>query len=234
MAALFMPALVRRTVRYAEGRGDVSVVGRLLILATMAGLGLTACGQPPAESPTSAVASVSTPAVAGAFRGLQLGTPLARPEFTLTDTSGESYDFLARTEGKPTFLFFGYTNCPDICPTTMADVAVAIRELPADLADKVQVVFVTTDPARDTGPLLAQFLDHFDSDLPNDFVGLTGSLEQVEAAQRAARVTVAMDMGQTHSAQLQLYGTDDLARVVYVGGSSPDDIVHDLPLVSQG
>ncbi len=206
---------------------------RLLVAVTMAAFGLTACGSPTTTEP-AAPAVVSDSATPGTFRGLELGTPLARPSFTLTDVQGKPYDFLAETTGKPTFLFFGYTNCPDICPTTMADVAVVIRELPADLARAVQVVFVTTDPARDTGPVLKEFLDHFDGDLPNTFVGLTGSLADVEAAQRAARVTVAMDMGQTHSAQLQLYGTDDLARVVYVGGSSPDDMVHDLPLIAQG
>ncbi|MBA2390639.1 MAG: SCO family protein [Geodermatophilaceae bacterium] len=204
---------------------------RILIIVAIAALGLTGCGAPAAE-PSSSVASVSTPAAAGQYRGLQLEVPLARPSFTLTDDAGQAYDFLARTQGKPTLLFFGYTNCPDICPTTMADVATAIRGLPSDLAGAVQVVFVTTDPANDTGPVLTEFLDHFDGDLPNGFIGLTGTIEQVEAAQRAARVTVAQDMGTSHSAQLQLYGTDDLARVVYVGGSSPDDIVHDLPLVS--
>lgn len=210
---------------------------RMLVAVTMAAFGLTACGEPAAEPASQQEASASSSSASadhGSFRGLALETPLARPSFTLTDDAGAPFDFLASTEGRPTLLFFGYTNCPDICPTTMADVAVAIRELPAELASTVQVVFVTTDPANDTGPVLAEFLDHFDSDLPNGFVGLTGSIEEVEAAQRAARVTVAMDMGRSHSAQLQLYGTDDLARVVYVGGSSPDDIVHDLPLVAQG
>jgi protein SCO1/2 len=206
----------------------------IVLLGALTALGLTACGAPAEEPGRQPVASVSTPAAAGPYRGLQLETPLARPSFTLSDEAGQSYDFLARTQGKPTLLFFGYTTCPDICPTTMADVAVAIRELPADLASTVQVVFVTTDPANDTGPVLTEFLDHFDSDLPTPFVGLTGSVEQVEAAQRAARVTVAQDMGKSHSAQLQLYGTDDVSRVVYVGGSSPEDIAHDLPLVSRG
>lgn len=207
---------------------------RMPILALIAALCVTACGAPAGEPAATPVASVSTAPAAGPYRGLQLETPLARPSFTLTDEAGQPYDFLARTQGKPTLLFFGYTSCPDICPTTMADVAVAIRGLPADLAETVQVVFVTTDPTTDTGPVLTEFLDHFDSDLPNGFVGLTGTIPEVEAAQRAARVTVAQDMGKSHSAQLQLYGTDDLARVVYVGGSSPDDILHDLPLVSRG
>lgn len=204
---------------------------RLLLPVLLAGLALGGCGVPAdtadGQSPTSATASEDS----GAFRGLQLQVPLPRPEFTLTDEAGAPYDFRTETAGKPTFLFFGFTNCPDICPTTMADVAVAIRDMPAEIAADVQVVFVTTDPTTDTGPVLTEYLDHFDTDLPNGFVGLTGTIPEVEAAQRAAKVTVAQDMGRSHSAQLQLYGPDDLARVVYVGGSSPDDIVHDLPLI---
>ena len=207
---------------------------RLAAFVALAALGLAACEAPADEPSTQPVMSVSTSAAAGPYRGLELATPLARPAFTLTDVAGQPFDFLARTAGKPTLLFFGYTSCPDICPTTMADVAVALRGLPAELGETVQVVFVTTDPTTDTGAVLTEFLDHFDGDLSNSFVGLTGTIAEVEAAQRAARVTVAQDMGKSHSAQLQLYGTDDLARVVYVGGSSPQDIVHDLPLVSRG
>ena len=61
------------------------------------------------------------------FAGLDLAEPYRRPTFTLTDTTGAPYDFQAATAGRPTLLFFGYTNCPDVCPTTMADVAVALR-----------------------------------------------------------------------------------------------------------
>jgi protein SCO1/2 len=95
----------------------------------------------------------------------------------------------------------------------------------------VRVVFVTTDPARDTGPVIAGWLRNFDEDLPARFVGLTGRVAEVEAAQAAARVPVATDGGQTHSAQLLLYGPDDYARVVYVAGSSPGDLRQDLPVV---
>jgi protein SCO1/2 len=177
---------------------------------------------------------LTSPTAAGPYRGLQLDPPQPRPTFTLVDTGGRRYDFAARTRGRPTFLFFGYTNCPDICPTTMADIAAALRGVPAAVQRAVQVVFVTTDPRRDTGPVLAAWLRNFDPDLPNRFVGLTGSQPQVEAAQAAARVPVATDGGQTHSAELLLFGTDDYARVVYLNGSSPEDIRHDLPAVAAG
>jgi protein SCO1/2 len=179
-------------------------------------------------------ASPAAPApAAAAFRGLELDPPQPRPTFTLTDTSGARYDFAARTRGRPTYLFFGYTACPDICPTTMADVAAALRGVPEPLRRSVQVVFVTTDPRRDTGPVLARWLRSFDRGLP-PFVGLTGTVAEVEAAQAAARVPVASDGGRMHSTELRLYGPDDYARVTYVGESRPDDLRQDLPAAVRG
>jgi protein SCO1 len=177
---------------------------------------------------------VVQPSPAGPYRGLALDPPQPRPTFTLLDTAGRHFDFAARTRGRPTFLYFGYTHCPDVCPTTMADVAAALRGAAEPIRRDALVVFVTTDPARDTGPVLAAWLRRFDSDLPSRFVGLTGSQSQLVAAQVAARVPVAEDDGQTHSAELLLFGTDDYARVVYLDGSSPQDIQHDLPAVGRG
>ncbi len=179
-------------------------------------------------------ASVSTPAGGSAFRGATFVQPHPRPSFVLTDQHGQRYDFAARTKGRPTFLFFGYTHCPDVCPTAMADVAAALRGLPPQLRDTVQVVFVTTDPRRDKPATLAAWLANFDPDLKTRFVGLTGPQAEIDAAQRGAGVVLAEDEGQTHSAQLLLYGPDDLCRVFYLAGASPDDIAHDLPLVAKG
>jgi protein SCO1/2 len=176
----------------------------------------------------------AAPTPAGAYRGTELDPPQPRPTFTLTDTTGARFDFAARTRGRPTLLFFGFTHCPDICPTTMASVAAALRGVDEPLRRSVQVVLVTTDPARDTGPVLARWLRNFDADLPARFVGLTGTVAQVEAAQAAARVPVAEDDGRTHSAELLLYGADDYARVAYVADAAPDALRHDLPLVAKG
>jgi protein SCO1/2 len=203
----------------------------MAVTLLLAGCG-TAAGTDRAGSPGPPV--LTQPSPSGPYRGLQLDPPQPRPTFTLVDTAGRRFDFAARTRGRPTLLFFGYTHCPDVCPTTMADAAAALRGVPDRLRRAVQVVFVTTDPARDTGPVLAEWLAHFDSDLPRRFVGLTGTTAQVEAAQVAARVPVAEDGGQTHSAELLLYGTDDYARVVYLDGSGPEDIEHDLPAVARG
>jgi protein SCO1 len=207
-------------------------VRRLLAAAAVFGtVALSACT---ASSEAAPPAISAEPTPQGTYRGLELDPAQPRPTFTLTDTSGKPYDFAARTRGVPTLLFFGYTHCPDVCPTTMADTAAALRGTPEPLRSKVQVVFVTTDPARDTGTVLAAWLRNFDPDLPRRFVGLTGTVTQVEAAQAAAKVPVATENGQTHSAELLLYGTDDYARVAFASGSSPDDLRHDLPLATKG
>ena len=207
---------------------------RLLGLAAAAVLGTVALSACTASSEAASPALSAEPTPQGTYRGLELDPPQPRPTFTLTDTTGKPYDFAARTRGVPTLLFFGYTHCPDVCPTTMAGTAAALRGTPEPLRSEVRVVFVTTDPARDTGTVLAAWLRNFDPDLPRTFVGLTGTVAQVEAAQAAAKVPVATENGQTHSAEQLLYGTDNYARVAFVSGSSPDDLRHDLPLVAKG
>src|SRR5215468_7527677 len=95
------------------------------VLGLVVVLGLAGCGS---GSPTSGPASsggsglsVTSPAGGNSFRGATFVQPRPRPSFVLTDQHGRRYDFAARTKGRPTYLFFGYTHCPDVCPTTMAD-----------------------------------------------------------------------------------------------------------------
>ena len=166
------------------------------------------------------------------YRGLAPTEPFPRPAFTLTDSAGAPFDFMAETSGELTLLFFGFTNCPDVCPTTMANVAVALRNVDESLAEDVNVVFVTTDPARDDAATLGTYLERFDADLPASFIGLTGDQAAVEAAQSMAGVPVAEDNGETHSTLLLLFGRDDVARVAFLAGSVPDDITHDLEIIA--
>lgn len=169
----------------------------------------------------------------GPYHGFGLVPPLPRPSFTLTDTSGKRFSF-SQTAGDPTLLYFGYTHCPDVCPTTMADIAQAVAQQPAAVRSKVRVVFVTTDVKRDTGRVIAAWLRHFDTDLPHKFIGLTGTQAQIDAAQAAAHVVLAEDGGQTHAADVLLYGADDYAHVKYLqSDNESDQIAHDLPLVSK-
>jgi protein SCO1/2 len=169
-----------------------------------------------------------------ALRGL-VPTPLPhRPGFTLTDTSGRPYDFTERTRGKLTYLFFGYTHCPDACPTAMTDIAYAVHSQPASVRRRVAVVFVTVDPRRDTRHVLRTWLDHYD----RAFVGLTGSEAQVVAAERAAGIPIAPRAAHagahyavSHSSFVLPYSPDGRAHVVYAQGFRPADYAHDLPLL---
>lgn len=169
----------------------------------------------------------------GRFHGAGLQPPQPRPSFTLRDTSGAPFAFGTRTAGHPTFLFFGYTNCPDVCPETMADLRLALRTVPASVAAKTYVVFVTTDVKRDTAAVIKRWLAQFSPGVSAHWVGLRGTQAQIDAAQAAAHVAIAEDGGQTHSAQVLLYGADDYARVAFLQSSTEQaQMAHDLKLVA--
>jgi protein SCO1/2 len=202
-------------------------VKRALVLG-LALLGLAACSSGAGKPKPS---ELNDQPKVGRYQGAGLDPPLPRPSFTLTDTRGKPFSF-SSTAKHPTLLYFGYTHCPDVCPTTMVDIAQAIGEVPAALRAKTQVVFVTTDVKHDTAPVIATWLRHFDTELPNRFVGLTGSQGQIDAAQAAAHVELAEDGGQLHAADVLLYGADDYAHVKYLqSDNEADQIAHDLPLV---
>jgi protein SCO1 len=172
------------------------------------------------------------------LRGVLLTPPRPKPDFILTDTDGRPFDFRAETRGAATFLYFGYANCPDVCPTQMANIASALRRLPAAEQARVRVVFVTTDPARDTPARLRGWLDNFD----RRFVGLTGSADSVNAIQRRLGLPPAtmepMDSkasgpraayGMGHAAQVLAFTPDDSLRAEYPSGFNVDDWANDLP-----
>jgi protein SCO1/2 len=169
----------------------------------------------------------------GQYAGFGLIPPQPRPSFTLTDTTGKQFRF-SHTAGHPTLLYFGYTHCPDVCPTTMADIAQALEVVPATIRKITYVVFVTTDAKRDTGPVIAAWLRHFDSSLPSRFIGLTGNQASIDAAQASAHVQLAEDDGQLHAADVLLYGADDYAHVKYLqSDTESEQIAHDLPLIAE-
>ena len=219
-----------------------------LVLASLA---LAGCGTGSA-APTAAASP-------HAWHGVEPEPVPDRPSFVLTDTEGRAYDFAKETSGRPTLVYFGYTNCPDECPTAMADIAAALRTVPADLREKTEVVLVTTDPDRDTAPVLREWLDRFSP----EFVGLRGTAAQVDAAQRAAGIQPAEKQGpiktlpgrpnehehkpgtvpHTHTGPLGYgvghanvifaYSADDKLPVVYPGGVRPSDIAADLPVLAE-
>ena len=170
----------------------------------------------------------------GTYRGGIITPPLRKPSFVLTDTSGAQYDFRNRTQGSVTLLFFGYTFCPDQCPMHMANIGVALKKLPPDVANQVKLVFVTTDPTRDTPIVLRRWLGSFDK----RFIGLTGTEAALEMAQRAAGVPLAQkgdprkgNYSVAHANFVLAYTRDNLAHVIYPGGVGKDDWVHDLPFL---
>lgn len=108
-------------------------------------VGLTACAR--TERPVAVVRADDD-----GFNGTLVDPPLRPAQVVLTDTHGARFDLGRLAPGKVTAVFFGFTNCDDVCPTTLADLAAARRSLPPVLAQKVSVVFVTVDPQRDTPP----------------------------------------------------------------------------------
>ena len=174
--------------------------------------------------------------VEASYRGGSITPPLPKPRFTLTDTSGAAYDFFERSKGYVTLLFFGYTYCPDQCPMHMSNLGTALKNLPPGVANQVKLVFVTTDPARDKPAVLRRWLDLFDK----RFIGLTGTEAAIDAVQRAAGVPPATktgpaggNYGVAHANFVLAYSKDNFAHVIYPGGVSKDDWVHDLPLLSR-
>jgi len=161
------------------------------------------------------------------------GTDIAGADFAtgfkLTDHHGEVRQ-LSDYQGKVVALFFGFTHCPDICPTTMADLAAAMKLMGGN-SDEVQVLFVTVDPERDTPEVLAQFVPSFDS----RFIGLTGTVEEIDQVAKAFKIFYArqQEPGQTgysfdHSAGVYVYDKQGKIRIYLKYGQKPVEIAHDL------
>ena len=116
------------------------------------------------------------------LRGPRLEHAIPKPDFTLLTLDGEPFRFREQTDGRLTLLFFGYTHCPDICPLHMANIGAVMKKMPISDTERIRVVFVTTDPERDTPARLREWL----ANLHPDFIGVTGAPDALEAAQRAA------------------------------------------------
>ena len=240
-----MQDLPLRPARRARRRAVAPLV---LALGLLTACG-SAAGEPAARGESSAVA----------FHGTEPDQVPDRPSFVLTDTDGRRFDFARDTAGRPTLLFFGFTNCPDECPTAMADISAALRATDTALREQVRVVFVTTDPARDDADRVRGWLDKFSA----DYVGLTGTQAEVDAAQAAVGAPLAEPTGpqptlpgrpdehehapgtapHTHDGPLG-YGVDhvssifafdaaDRMPVLYPPGSSRSDIAADLPVLAR-
>jgi protein SCO1/2 len=172
------------------------------------------------------------------WAGTVLPAPQEKPAIELTTTEGQPFDLVTDTEGRLTLMMFGYTNCPDVCPISLATLKAALDELGPEAANAVDVVFITADPERDTPERLRAFLDQHDA----DFIGLTGDPDQIARAQQLAEVPAAViddadangDYAVLHSTQMIAYQPDGMARIVYPFGTRQQDWLRDLPRLIDG
>jgi protein SCO1/2 len=175
--------------------------------------------------------------------GTQMMLSPAQSSFKNTDVTGLDYakDFaipdhtgkmrtLADFKGKAVVVFFGYTQCPDVCPTTMAEMANVMKEL-GPLSDKVQVLFVTVDPDRDTPELLSKYVPSFDP----RFLGLVGDKESTEKMAKEFRVFFQKVQGKEpgsytmdHTAGSYVFDPQGRLRLFVRHGQGAEPIVHDL------
>jgi protein SCO1/2 len=176
---------------------------------------LAGCGEKTAPAPT--------------FKNVDItGAAFAR-DFALTDHTGKPRT-LADYKGKVVVMFFGFTQCPDVCPTTMAEMSAVMKEL-GPQAEQVQVLFVTVDPERDTKQLLSEYVPAFDK----RFVGLYGTPEQTAATAKEFKVFYAKVEGKTpgsysidHTAASYVFDRNGKVRLLVRHNQGPAPIVHDI------
>jgi protein SCO1/2 len=161
------------------------------------------------------------------FQGAVIDPPWSAPEIRLTDHNGKSFS-LSSERGKVVLLYFGYVNCPDECPLTMAHLKLARASL-GDRAKDVQVVMVSTDPARDTPEALKNFMEYFDP----SFRGLTGATTELEKVWKDYGVDVE-DGGETHSTYLYLIDPVENVRETFLPSAEANDIAIDVNLLLKG
>ena len=167
----------------------------------------------------------------GELHGTRLDPPFPVSSTPLTDTDGQPFSLTKDTDRPLTVVFFGYTKCPDICQTVMSNLASAMTRLDAADRDRVDVVLVTTDPARDTEAVLKTYLTHFDP----TFVGLTGDLDTIVDV--AKPLGVGITQGEklpsggyeiTHGTTITGIDADDQGSVYWDEQTSSADFAADI------
>lgn len=181
------------------------------VLAILLALGLSACSKPASFQNTDVT-------------GLRYAE-----DFALTDHNGVPRN-LASFRGKVVLVFFGYTQCPDVCPTTMVELANVMKEL-GPKADQVQVLFVTVDPERDTQQLLAEYVPAFDK----RFLGLRGDAAATAKVAKEFKIYYAKVPGKQpgsysmdHTAGSYVFDKDGKVRLFVRHGQGPGPLVQDL------
>jgi protein SCO1/2 len=177
--------------------------------------------------------ALSTASAEEALKAGVFDPPRPAPDFTLPASTGGAFT-LSSQRGKVVLLAFGFTNCPDVCPTTLAVLARMHEEL-GPLADEVQVVFATVDPERDTAPAMRDFLAFFDE----SFIGITGTPDQMADLRKAYGISAQrVDDGQGgyrvhHSSFVYLIDRAGLIRALAPFGQGAEDFTHDVRILLQ-
>jgi len=200
----------------------------VVVAGLLTALSLTACGD---KSAGGGQEMTLSPASSAFINTDVTGLGYAR-DFALTDHTGKPRT-LADYKGKAVVVFFGYTQCPDVCPTTMVEMANVMKEL-GPQASKVQVLFVTVDPERDTQELLSKYVPAFDP----SFVGLYGDQAATDKVAKEFRVFYQKVPGKTpgsytmdHTAGSYVFDPEGHIRLFVRHGQGPDPIAHDLKLL---
>ena len=182
-----------------------------------------------------AVAAACSPSSAPSFKSTDISGVDYGKSFRLTDHTGKERT-LADFGGKAVVIFFGFTHCPDVCPTTLAGMRAVMEKL-GDDAKRVQVLFVTVDPERDTKELLAQYVPSFDP----TFVGLYGDADTTAQVAKEFKVFYQKVPGTTpgsytidHTAGSYVFDPQGRLRLYIRHGADPDDIAADLKLLLAG
>jgi protein SCO1/2 len=162
-----------------------------------------------------------------ALRGAVINPPAPAAEIRLKDFDGQDFS-LTSLRGKVVVLYFGYTNCPEECPLTMAHLKLAIDKLEND-SRNVRVVMITTDPKRDTSGAMKNFLGKFSS----DFIGLVGTPDQLAPVWKDYGVTVE-DSGETHSNFVYVIDPAGNFRETFLPDSEPTDMAADFGQLARG
>ncbi len=178
------------------------------------------------------VACENKPLDPSKFKGSVMPMAIPAPEFVLTDAAGETVQ-LSDFEDKIVLLYFGYTFCPDVCPTSLSDLARVQRKLD-ETGEKIQVIMVSVDPERDTPQKLSEYVQHFHP----TFIGITGSKEEIDAAAEGYGVYYKKHEGTEasgylidHTARIFVIEPGGEYRLSFGFGTPVDDIVTDLRLI---
>jgi protein SCO1/2 len=167
---------------------------------------------------------------AGDLHGTVVDPPFTVAEDTLVDTDGDDFSLTSSTDKRLTLVFFGYTNCPDICGVVMGNLASAMTRLDERDREQVEVVFVTTDPERDTGEALRSYLDRYDK----SFLGVTGPIDEIIAVAKSVAVGVGDKLPtggyevDAHSTQVTAIDSEDEAPMFWSQTTSSKQFADDI------